>query len=155
MRIVKSKSNAMGYKSRLRHAYYHPKGYTNLSTIILDILALEEKIKSLMSQSTYFRWSIDLQLKRLEGMTKYFEMSRFFLNDTMMETLLEDLDAGNQFIELCVPHLEPEIAVEMKRKAEIKLQQIRDFIRIKQITDCLPPIPVLKSDPELLAKIIG
>ncbi len=145
----------MGYQSRLRQILQNQIGYTDFRKILTDILVLEEKIKNPVSQSIYFHWGMEMHRKKLFVMKDYFEMNRNLLNAYPTQFLNEELDAGQQFLDNWLPLFDPEMELSIRKKAEARIAQLKDFVRIREKTEFLPSVDELRNNPDLLASIIG
>jgi flagellar biosynthesis chaperone FliJ len=130
--------------------------YRGFVKIIFDILSLEQKLKCPETESFYFRQAIDQHQKRLTAMIGYFNYVREFYNQTSLGTLREQLTHTQtklKEMEDKIPRAT--LRVIMTSHLESTVEQLQDYIQLKEVVEKLPDWDQLRMDDELLLRLLG
>jgi hypothetical protein len=131
-----------------------PKSDTT-SSVIFNILVLEDKLASPENQSEYFRWGIQSQIELHTHLLKQYESIRKNYNRMPLDELISRLIERQQFLKDVVPPIRPRFARSMIYGSTVgQISILKDYIQLKARIDMLPPIEELRLDSELLLQIL-
>ena len=131
-----------------------PKSGTTAS-VIMNILALEEKLASPMDQTVYFRWGLKSQIKRLSHLKKRYEGICKYYNRMTLDDLISRLIEQERFLKEVVPSIRPLFAQSIMSGSILgQISMLKDYIELKGKINPLPSIAELTKDPDLLLQML-
>lgn len=130
------------------------QGHSGIAGLVSEILLLEERLKAPERQSEYFQMALESHTHHLSGLVDNYNRIRGEFNRYTIHQLQDEVSAQERMI-LKHAGLSPLIARDMMRsQAQRIIQEMKDMIAVKGITDQLPTIEELKVMPDLLSDIL-
>ena len=122
---------------------------TKFTTLVDQILILEDRLSRPQDQSIYFRWAIPNHKKNLKKLHLRYAKFRFRFNEHTIDEFLDEVNGRKSFLRDVVAPLEASIVRNVAQLgSEEIIAEMSDMIHLKEIIGVIPEFEQLKQMPE-------
>jgi hypothetical protein len=154
--ISQPKINVMARNLPLFRSYHKYRNFKSATVeLISQLYHLEDRLNNPIDQSIYFRWARNNYWRDYYWMADLYNNLAEDFNRHSNNELLEQLDDQRKQFRLIVPNVKPFSERDILRQSILaRVKQYEDYLQIKAVTSFLPSWKILKTDNDLLSKLL-